>query len=85
MYEYSCFKVYVHVCIHIYKSDYTLHASNFWVFFALIFMASFMNWGFPELGVPLVIIHFSRIFPFTKTIQRTWGTPMTSLTPPILF
>ena len=34
------------------------------------------------MGVPLVIILiFSGIFPFTKTIQL-WGTPMTSWKPP---
>ena len=27
------------------------------------------------IGVPLVIIQLNRMFPFTKTIQRAWGTP----------
>ena len=27
------------------------------------------TWPCPEMGVPLVLIHSSRIFPFTKTIQ----------------
>ena len=32
-------------------------------------------WGFPKMVVPPVIIHFIG-FSLTKTIQRTWGTPI---------
>ena len=39
------------------------------------------NWGFPEIGVPPVIIHFSRIFPHKNHLFL--GTPMTSWKSPI--
>ena len=37
-------------------------------------------WGFPEMGVPLVIIHFRRIFPSKPSSY--WGTPIIG-NPPI--
>ena len=30
--------------------------------------------GFPSMGIPPVIIHFNRIFPYTQS--TTWGSPM---------
>ena len=37
-------------------------------------------WGFPKIGVPLVIIHLQMDFPSQKPTSY-WGTPMTMETP----
>ena len=42
-------------------------------------------WRCPKIGLPPVIIHIFVGFSLTTTIQRSWGTPMTSWKPPWLF
>ena len=39
----------------------------------------FIKWGFPEMGVPLVVIRFNGFFPYKP--YSYWGTPMTMETP----
>ena len=49
-YMYMYIDIYIYVHVYIYKSIYKYIIHNTYTYMCM--------WGFPEIGVPLVIIHF---------------------------
>ena len=77
----SQFSIYIYICmyvcmyVYIYMSIYKFQLSNDILYsFPMIYIPdtlypnSLSIWAFPEMGVPLVIIHFKSMSPYKSTI-----------------